>query len=322
MSRLIFRRLAALPVILLLTAIIVFLLVWMSPYDPAEAYVMSYGPGISQQLRLQYAEAWGLNRSLPQQFTGWLSQLLRGDFGQSRLLAGQSVAEVIAGRAGATLLLVGASLVVALVGGLVAGVFAGALRGSWIDWLVRTAGYFAVFAPSFWIALLLLYFFSIKMSWLPAGGIGDLRTVVGPRFQWSHMILPLATLAMTQHAWFTLYVRNALLEVMREDYIRFAQAQGVGRVRVLFRHALPNALIPFVTLVGTHIPELIGGSVLIESIFGWPGLGSLTRQAALAVDIPLLLAIILLGAVAVVVGNLAADILYRVLDPRIREAIG
>jgi len=132
----------------------------------------------------------------------------------------------------------------------------------------------------------------------------------------------MCTLALTQYAWFTLYVRNTLLEVLCEDHVQFARAQGIGEVAVLLRHALPNALIPFVTLTGTNLAELIGGSVLIESVFGWPGLGLLTRDAALGVDIPLLVAITLLASIFVVLGNLLADVLYRVMDPRVREALG
>ena len=127
-------------------------------------------------------------------------------------------------------------------------------------------------------------------------------------------------LALTQYAWFTLFVRNTLLEVLREDHVQFARAQGIGEVAVLLRHALPNALIPFVTLVGTHLSELIGGTVIVESIFGWPGLGQITLQAALREDIPLLVAITLAASVLVVLGNLLADVLYRVMDPRVREA--
>jgi len=148
-----------------------------------------------------------------------------------------------------------------------------------------------------------------------------LRAVDSGGIDPKHMILPVITLALTQQAWFTLFVRNTLIEVLREDYVRFARAQGLREGIILFRHALPNALIPFATLIGTHISELIGGSVLIESIFAWPGLGRLTEQAGLSADVPLLLGLTLLGAIFVVLGNLLSDILYRVLDPRIREGL-
>lgn len=313
------RRLIVLPVLLLCSAALVFFLAWVSPYDPAEAYVMAYGPDVSAELRRQYVAVWGLDAPAHEQFFQWLANLLRGDWGQSRLLSGQPVAEVIAARLGPSAMLVGAALLLVLVWGLAAGLLAAAFQGTWVDGLIRLSSYFSVFAPSFWVALLAVYVFSVRWGMLPAGGIADPRSVTGG-VQWSHLLLPAVTLALSQHGWFTLYVRNTLLEVLRDDYVRYAEANGVGKARLLLLHALPNALLPFVTLAGTHLPELIGGSILIESIFGWPGLGNLTRQAAMAVDVPLLLGITVIGAAAVVTGNLVADVLYHALDPRIREA--
>ncbi len=200
------------------------------------------------------------------------------------------------------------------------GVLAAAFRGSVFDWVVRTLCYFNTAAPSFWIGLLALYLFSIELGWLPAGGTSDPRAVDAGGVDLAHLVLPMIVLALTQYAWFTLFVRNTMLEVLREDHVQFARAQGIGEVAVLLRHALPNALIPFVTLLGTNLSELIGGTILIESIFGWPGLGMLALDAARSEDIPMIVAITLAASVLVVLGNLLADVLYRVLDPRVREA--
>lgn len=319
MMAMVIRRIMVFPVLLLCSAGLVFFLAWVSPYDPTEAYVMSYGPDIGAELRRQYAEVWELDRPAHQQFFQWLKNLVMGDWGQSRLLGGQPVWEAITARLGPSAVLVGAALILVFVWGLAAGILAAAFRDTWVDGLIRTGSYFSVFAPSFWVALLALYVLAVRWNVLPAGGIADPRALTAD-MQWSHLILPVITLALAQHGWFTLYVRNTLLEVLRDDYIRYAEANGVGRWRIMLRHALPNALLPFITLVGTHLPELIGGSILIESIFGWPGLGNLTRQAAMAVDIPLLLGVTVIGAAAVVTGNLLADLLYHVFDPRIREA--
>ncbi|MCK9485470.1 MAG: ABC transporter permease [Dehalococcoidia bacterium] len=317
------RRLLALPLILFAVALLVFLLAWASPYDPAEAYVQgaAAGDALTPELREQFERAWGLEDPMPVQFLSWLGRLVQGDLGESRYLSGAPVVDALKDRAYPSLVLLGSALGVVLVGALLAGVAAAAFRDSPLDWLIRTSAYAATFVPSFWVALLAVFVFAVQLDWLPAAGASNLRSVDGGRVEFRHLLLPMLTLALTQHGWFTLYVRDTLLEVLRDDYVRFAEAQGVGRVAVLFRHALPNALIPFVTLIGTHIPELIGGSILIESVFGWPGLGNLTRQAAIAVDIPLLLAIVLVGAVLVVLGNLIADLLYRVIDPRIRESM-
>jgi peptide/nickel transport system permease protein len=230
------------------------------------------------------------------------------------------VADEILSRAGPTIVLVGGALCLVLSGGLLFGTLAAAFRGSAFDLAVRGWCHFATAAPSFWIALLALYVFSVELGWLPAGGVADVRAEDAGWLDPRHLVLPMLCLAVTQVSWFTLFVRTTVLEVLRDDHVQFARAQGLGERAVLVSHALRSALIPFVTLVGVHLSELIGGAVLIESVFAWPGLGLLTRDAALGVDLPLLVAITLGASVLVVVGNLLADVLYRALDPRVREA--
>ncbi|MGH3695572.1 MAG: ABC transporter permease [Pseudonocardiaceae bacterium] len=318
--RIITRRLLVLPLVLLAIAAMTFLLVALSPFDPASAYT-SPSSGTSEQTRREILAAWDLDGSMLSQFGHWLGNLVRGDLGNSRLLAGQPVAQEIAARALPSVVLVLTALALVLVGGLVLGVLAAAFRDSLLDWTVRTLCYYGTAAPSFWIGLLLLSVFSIQLGWLPSGGSIDVRSADAAFIDPAHLILPAITLAITQQSWFTLFVRDTLLEVLREDYVRYAEASGVHRTAVLARHALPNALIPFITLTGSHLAELIGGAVLAETIFAWPGVGRLTVEAALVVDLPLLVAITLLGAVLVVLGNLVADLLYRVADPRIREGL-
>jgi peptide/nickel transport system permease protein len=319
MLKLIVRRLAALPLILLAVATVTFALTEVSPFDPVNAYVGAEN-NVSAERKAEIARAWGFDQPLYERFGRWISNVAQGDLGNSIVAGGQPVAGEIAARAGASMLLVGGALALVLVGGLVFGVLAAAFRGTFFDWLVRTLCYFNTAAPSFWIGLLALYVFSIELGWLPAGGTSDPRAIDSGGVDLEHLILPMVILALTQYAWFTLYVRNTLLEVLREDHVQFARAQGIGEVAVLLRYALPNALIPFVTLVGTNLAELIGGTVLIESIFGWPGLGLLALDAALSQDIPMIVGITLAASVLVVLGNLLADVLYRVLDPRVREA--
>jgi peptide/nickel transport system permease protein len=316
---LIARRLAVLPLILLAVAAITFGLAEISPFDPVDAYVGAESQ-VSPERRAQIAAAWGFDEPVHERFGHWVSNIAQGDMGTSVVAGGQPVAGEIAARAGASITLVGGALLLVVVGGLLFGVLAAAFRGTFFDWLVRTLCYFNTAAPSFWVGLLALYVFSIELDWLPAGGTSDPRAIDAGGVDVAHLILPMAILALTQYAWFTLFVRNTLLEVLREDHVQFARAQGIGEVAVLLRHALPSALIAFVTLVGTHLSELIGGTILVEAIFGWPGLGDLTLQAALGEDIPLLVAITLCASVLVVLGNLLADVLYRVMDPRVRDA--
>jgi len=320
MLKLILRRLAVLPLILLAVATVTFVLTEISPFDPVEAYVGAEN-NVSPQRKAEIAHAWGFDQPLPERFGRWIGNLAQGDMGNSVITGGQPVAAEIASRAGASIALVGGALALVLVGGLVFGVLAAAFRGTFFDWLVRTMCYFNTAAPSFWVGLLALYLFSIELGWLPAGGSSDPRAIEAAGVDFEHLILPMVVLSLTGYAWFTLFVRNTLLEVLREDHVQFARAQGIGEVAVLLRYALPNALIPFVTLVGTHLAELIGGTILIEKIFGWPGLGLLTFNAAVNEDIPLIVGITLCGCVLVVLGNLLADVLYRVMDPRVREAL-
>ena len=320
MLKLILRRLAVLPLILLAVATVTFVLTEISPFDPVEAYVGAEN-NVSPQRKAEIAHAWGFDQPLPERFGRWIGNLAQGDMGNSVIAGGQPVAAEIASRAGAPIALVGGALALVLVGGLVFGVLAAAFRGTFFDWLVRTMCYFNTAAPSFWVGLLALYLFSIELGWLPAGGSSDPRAIEAAGVDFEHLILPMVVLSLTGYAWFTLFVRNTLLEVLREDHVQFARAQGIGEVAVLLRYALPNALIPFVTLVGTHLAELIGGTILIEKIFGWPGLGLLTFNAAVNEDIPLIVGITLCGCVLVVLGNLLADVLYRVMDPRVREAL-
>jgi peptide/nickel transport system permease protein len=317
MLALIARRLAALPFILLAVAALTFVLAEVSPFDPVEAYIGAETQ-VSPERRAEIAHAWGFDQALPERFGHWLSNLAQGDLGHSIVAGGQPVADEIVARASTSLLLIGGALVLVLVGGLVFGVTAAALRGSAVDWTIRALSYFSVAAPSFWVGLLALYVVSITLGWLPAGGPSDPRSAdAGGGVDLAHLVLPMLVLAMTQYAWFTLFVRNTMLEVLREDHVQFARANGIGGLAVLVRHALPTALVPFVTLAGVNLAELVGGTILIESIFGWPGLGLLALDAARSEDIPMIVGITLAASVLVVIGNLLADLAYRALDPRV-----
>jgi peptide/nickel transport system permease protein len=315
MIALVTRRLAALPLILLAVAATTFALAEVSPFDPVDAYVGAEAR-VSPERRAEIAQAWGFDQSLPERFGHWAWNLLHGDLGNSVVAGGQPVAGEILARAGTSLALIGGALMLVLIGGLLFGAVAAALRGTVVDRAIRGLSYFSAAAPSFWVGLLALYVLSIELGWLPAGGPSDPRAVASG-VDLAHLVLPMLVLALTQYAWFTLYVRNTLLEVLREDHVRFARANGIGELAVLVRHALPTALIPFVTLAGTHLAELVGGTILVESIFGWPGLGLLALDAARGEDIPMIVGITLVASILVVLGNLLADVAYRALDPRV-----
>jgi peptide/nickel transport system permease protein len=313
------RRLLLLPLILLAVAATTFVLAELSPFDPIDAYVGAETQ-VNPERRAEIAQAWGFDQPVYERFGHWLWNLAHGDLGNSIVAGGQPVAGEIASRATSSLVLIGGAFALVLLGGLLFGTLAAAFRGSIVDWLIRALSYFSTAAPSFWVGLLALYVFSIELGWLPAGGTSDPRAVDGGGIDPAHLVLPMCVLALTQFAWFTLFVRNTLLEVLREDHVQFARGLGLGERRVLLRHALPCALIPFVTLAGANLAELVGGTILIESIFGWPGLGLLALDAARGEDIPTIVGITLAASMLVVIGNLLADVAYRVLDPRVREA--
>jgi peptide/nickel transport system permease protein len=316
MIALVLRRLALLPLILLAVAATTFVLAEVSPFDPVDAYVGAE-TRVSPERRAEIAQAWGFDQSLPERFGRWALNVVQGDLGNSVVAGGQPVAGEILARTGSSLALIGGALALVLVGGLVFGTLAAALRGTVVDGLIRVLSYFSAAAPSFWVGLLALYVFSIELGWLPAGGPSDPRSAGDGGVDAAHLVLPMLVLALTQYAWFTLFVRNTLLEVLRDDHVQFSRAQGIGELALLLRHALPTALIPFVTLAGTHLAELVGGTILIESIFGWPGLGLLALDAARGEDIPMIVGITLAASILVVLGNLLADVAYRVLDPRV-----
>jgi peptide/nickel transport system permease protein len=186
------------------------------------------------------------------------------------------------------------------------------------DRLITRTAYVTAAAPVFWLALAVLWLFSVELGWLPSGGATEPTSVgVRPGEVARHLILPVLVLVVSQSSWFVLFVRETVIATLREDFVLAARARGLRERTVVVRHALRSALLPYLTLVGTHIPELATGAILVETVFGWPGLGRASVEAALAFDFPLLAALTLLAGLAVLVGNLLADIAYALADPRV-----
>ncbi|PRX12037.1 ABC transporter permease [Actinoplanes italicus] len=318
MIRVILRRLAfALPV-LMATSIGMFLLGAASPMDPARQYAGAAAFTMSEENLHQIRDNWGVDDPLHEQYLRWAGNLLQGDLGWSTSRH-QAVGEVIAGRAGWTLLLIGLTLVVVLIGSLVAGTIAAYRRGGLLDRGVRAAAYAVQSMPSFWLALAAIAVFSLGLGWFPAGGLTDVRaTSVTFADVAHHLVLPVTVLAISQAPWFLLFVRDSVAESLREDHVLAARARGLAGRTVLFGHALRTALLPFLTLVGTHLPELVGGSVLVETVFSLPGLGAVSVHAALGSDFPLLAAITLITTAVVLTANLFTDLAYTAADPRVR----
>ena len=316
--RLIRRRLAVAVPVLLATSMGMFLLGAASPMDPAMQYAGAAAFTTDEENLAQIRANWGVDDPLPVQYARWLGNLLRGDLGWSTSRH-EAVAEVIAARAGWTLLLLGLALTVVLVGSLLLGTLAAYRRGGLLDRALRVAAYAVEAMPVFWLALAAIAVFALALGWFPAGGLTDV-TATSTSFGdvAHHLALPVAVLAISQAPWFLLFVRDSVAESLREDHVLAARARGLSGRTVLFGHALRTALLPFLTLVGTHLPELVGGSVLVETVFSLPGLGAVSVQAAMGSDFPLLAAITLITTAVVLAANLVTDVAYSAADPRVR----
>ncbi|MEU8381482.1 ABC transporter permease [Streptosporangium sp. NPDC048865] len=307
----------AVPLLVIVT-IGMFALAQASPFDPVRQYLGERALITSPEVAESIRRNWGLDRPVLEQFAAWFGNLAGGELGESRSLH-RPVADVIGERLGWTLLATGSALVLMLAGSLVAGTVAAWRRDSWLDRVITGGAFANEAAPVFWLGLLAVWVFAVKLGWLPAGGLTDpASTTVEPLDVARHMILPVTVLAVSQSSWLVLYVRESVIGVLREDFVLGARARGLRERTVVVRHALRSALLPFLTLLGARIPELVTGAILVETVFSWPGVAAASVQAALALDFPLLAALTLLGTAAVLAGNLLADIAYTVADPRVR----
>ncbi|GAA4828130.1 ABC transporter permease [Actinomycetospora corticicola] len=294
----------------------VFLLAAWSPFDPIYQYfgagVFSAGDAVIANAREQL----GLDDSVWTQLGRWAGGLASGDLGQS-LSFRQPVSTVIAQRLPWTLLLVTAGLLVAVVISLVAGVTAAWRQGGWVDRGVTAVGHTLEGLPPFVLALGAIAVFAVAWPVLPVAGLTDAGAAPTVDQVARHLVLPAVVLGISQTPWLVLHVRSSLLGALDEDHVTGARARGLPERVVVLRHALPTALLPFVTVLGNRLPELVTGAVLVETVFSWPGIAAAVVTAALSVDFPLLAALTLLTTVAVLVGALLADVAVLVLDPRV-----
>ena len=305
------RILAVIPV-LGIVAVIVFLLLHLSPGDPAELIA---GDTASSADVERVRELLGLNRPLYEQFFSWLGRLLQGDLGVS-VFTGLPVTRMIGQRLEPTLWLTFLTITFAVVFAVPMGVIAAWKAGTWIDRALMALAVLAFSLPVFLIGYLFIFGFSIQLAWLPVQGFRSLSEGFVPFIR--HLILPAASGGLVYMALIARMTRATMLEVLSEDYIRTARARGVGNRRLLLRHALKNAAVPIVTTIGLGIALLLGGVIVTESVFAIPGIGRLTVDSVLRHDYPVIQGIVLVVAAVYVFINLAIDLLYTVLDPRIR----
>ena len=292
-----------------------FLLLHLVPGGPAQAAI---GPHYTAAKVAAVNRAFGLNKPLPTQFWLWFTQLLQGNLGTS-YTSNQPVLQLIGQALPHTLELVVVAILLSHLFAIIIGTIQGYYRNSWFDHLVTTVSFFFWSMPLFWLGILMIMLFSVDLGWFPSGGIAS-PTAVHPGFgsYVAHTVLPIATLVLSTVATWMRYMRSSMVDAMVQDYVRTERAKGLSELRVVFKHALRNSLLPLITLLGLSIPGLFAGALVIEEIFNYPGMGLLFWTAAFARDYPVLLGITVVIGVLTIVGNLLADILYSLIDPRIQ----
>ncbi len=313
MTRYILKRLGVALIVLFGITVIDFFIMTLAG-NPVE--ILSGGPKVSEAMLAQRAENLGLNKPVYVQYVNWLNAVLHGDFGYSYKTY-EPVSQMIRARLAPTLILMGTSLALSLVIAVSAGIYAAVHRRSAGDYAVVTGAFLGQSVPQFFLALVLIAVFSVNLGWLPSSGIRKLGSA-GSGVQFRYLILPCLVLAFGMAGSNIRYIRSAMLEILNKDYLRTARGKGLGRTLVIWKHALRNALIPIITVIGMEIPGLFGGSIIIEQMFGWQGLGLMTMNAILGRDYPVIMAMCLISAVVVLAANLITDILYAVADPTVR----
>lgn len=316
MRRFVLRRLGQSCLLLFGVSIIGFALMHLAPGGPLAVYTMN--PTVTAQDIERVKHEFGLDQPVYVQYVKWASGMVSGHWGYS-FFGGEPVANIVLGRVPATLELMGSSMALALAAGVATGTLAALRRNTVFDYATAVVAMVALSLPTFWFGLLGIYVFAQTLGWLPAGG--DASSGGGGVIdQLRHLLLPMLVLAFVLVAQWSRYTRSAMIEILAQDYVRTARAKGLSRSRVLFRHGLRAALVPLVTLLGLQLPLLVGGALVTETVFGWPGMGLLFVTSLGTRDYPVLMAILMVGALIVVLGNLAADVLTAVIDPRIKAA--
>lgn len=319
------RHIVRFVLLMLAVGLVVFALVGMSPIDPVQANVgQAAYVNISEAKRAQLASYWGGDVPFWERFANWAGALLQGDMGTS-LRFNAPVSEVIAHRAANSLALMGIAWLLSGALGFALGVAAGARRGGALDRVVRSYCFLLASTPTFWLGLLILMVFAVQLGWFPIGfsvPIGVSAADVTLADAVHHLVLPALTLSVTGVANIALHTREKVIDVLESDYVRFARARGESELSVIIHHGLRNVALPAVTLQCAFISEIFGGSVLVEQVFSYPGLGQAAVTAGLGGDVALLAGIALVSAALVFGGNLLANILYGVLDPRMRVGEG
>ncbi len=312
MTRYLASRFAGMVIVMLLVATLVFFITRLAPGDPAAVMLGDQATAADiAKLRTSY----GLDKPLPLQFAYWLGELAHGNLGQSIFLQ-RPVTQALAERAEPTFFLTLFSIVIATLIGIPCGIIAAVWRGRTIDQIFSGFAMLGASIPSFWFGLILMQIFAVALGWFPVAGYGDPGVPLSVRLH--HLVLPSIVLGVVNSALILRFTRASMLDVLSDDHIRTARAKGLSEASVILRHALRNALIPVITVLGLTFALLIGGAIVTETVFGLPGVGNLVVSAVLRRDYPVIQGALLVIAGLYVLINLAIDLLYLVVDPRVK----
>lgn len=314
------KKVLKLITLLVALCIITFVLMELSPIDPVTAYVGA-STKVSAEQRQLIAEHWGLNQPPIIRFWSWFKSIISGDWGTSMIYR-RPVLEVIGQKFMSSIWLMGISWILSGIIGFILGIISGIKEGKLIDKIIRGYCYIIMSTPTFWLGILFIILFSVKLGWFPVAlsvPIGVLSENVGFVERMQHIILPALTLSIISISSICMNTRQKVIEIMESDYILFAKARGESQISIIFNHVLKNVSLPAITLQFLSFSELFGGTIFVEQVFSYPGLGQATVSAGLKGDLPLLMGIAIISLVFVYSGNIIADLLYRVIDPRIKE---
>ena len=310
------KKIGQLAIVMLLISFFSFAIIDLAPGDISSMYLT---PDMTETEWQLITEKLGLDKSMPEQYWGWLTEALQGNFGVS-LSYNTPVAPMLLRRLPSTILLMGVSLLVSLALAIPLGLIAGYKKNTWADNLISSFAYFGMSIPSFYFGMLMIILFTATLHWLPSSGMHSVG-VDTPLDTLMHMIMPVLTMALGTMASKIRYVRANTIGQLSEEYVLASKAKGCTPAQILRRHVLKNTLLPIITILGMNMASLVCGSFIIESVFGWPGVGSFAMEAIGKRDYPVIMAYIMLSGFILVIGNFVADILYSFADPRIKRGI-
>ena len=323
MTSYLIKRILMLIPLMIGISLISFSVIHLAPGEPVEMQV-AMNPKVSKESRERLRKLYGLDKPLTEQYFTWVGKLARLDLGRSFSSDSRPVVDKIKERLPVTLSLNIIALLLEFGLAIPIGILAATHRDTWLDKGLTIFVFIGFAVPTFWLALLLMYFFGVKLNWLPISGLHTLgsESYGTLRYLWDmakHLIMPIMVASFGSLAGLSRYMRSSMLNVIEQDYITTARAKGLSERVVIYKHALRNALLPLITLLGFSIPGLIGGSVIFESIYSIPGMGQLFYQSVMSRDYPVVMGILVIGAFLTLIGNLIADVCYALADPRIRH---